>query len=146
MNKPLILTIFRWLLWLLLITFESVVGFPWLSLVVVGQWLLVGSTYQVLGSIVLSSLILAATYSLAWPLAMLAVMILWQVNQQTRKHSSQRWLIYLSVVVVIGWLAGTPLNGLSLVFTFFSWLFYARWWGIWGRNLWQKLGKVSAKS
>ena len=69
MNKPLILTIFRWLLWLLLITFESVVGFPWLSLVVVGQWLLVGSTYQVLGSIVLSSLILAATYSLAWPLA-----------------------------------------------------------------------------
>lgn len=129
----------RWLVWLLLVSFESVVGFPWLSMLLLGEWLLVADDQALVASLLGLSLILAASYSLSWVIALLIVMVIWRVSRQTPKNSWWRWVVYLLGALVVGIIKHLPLNALSLIFTLLSLVILLRVLGVKPlRKLWQR--------
>ena len=116
--------IIRWLCWILLITLESVVGFPWLSLYVAGEWIFAASPQTALLSLVVMSVVFSAVYWLPLTVSALLLVLIWQVQLRTRKNTSQRWATYLGSALVIGLFAHLPLNGLVAVSTLVSFIVF----------------------
>jgi len=136
---PTAMLIVRWGLWLLLVSFESVVGFPWLSMLVAGEWVFRSVPQASIASVLVLSLILAAAYSLVWPVAVLLMIIVWQTAVRTKKNSWQRWAFYAGSAAVVGVVRQLPLNALSIFFTLVSALVLLRFLGVnFLKTTWQK--------
>lgn len=106
--------IVRWLGWLVVVSLESVVGFPWLSVWLASEWLLALDRERAIASVVFVSLVVAALYALPL-LAPCAVLVgVWQLTARTRPHSWQRFAVLLGSALLLGLMARTPLNTLTL--------------------------------
>lgn len=121
----------RWGVWALVVSLESVVGFPWASLFLAGEWVLADKT-SVWVSVVVLATILAGAYgvSLTWAIAVL--LAVWQVWAHAR---TAPWLRLGSVVVgslLVGFLAKIPLQWLSGLVACLE-LFVLIWWVTGGR-------------
>jgi len=133
------LLIFRWLIWLILLSFESVVGFPWLSMLVAGEWLFSFNTQSAPANLIVLSLVLSANYFLSWPISMFLLLIIWQTTVMTRKRNWWRWVIYALVALAVGMIGEIPFSSLSIFFSFISFLIFLKFLGVhFLRKPWRK--------
>lgn len=135
---PWLILILRWLAWTVLVVFESVVGWPWLSFYLAGEWLLKGDESNVLISLFLMTLVLAAVYQLPLVVAALLLTAVWQLKLRVAKQSWQQWLIYGLGALITGIFSGVNWNFLSGFFTVISWLVFIKIsGGFFRRKVWQ---------
>lgn len=135
--------IFRWLAWALLVSFESVVGFPWLSLYLAGEWLLKSSGEMTVFGLFLMAVIFSAAYSIPLTLSTMVMLGLWQVLLRTRRNARARWAAYAIGAVAIGRAAGIGLNFLTAGMTCISLLIFAQVsGGNFLRKSWQKTKRL----
>lgn len=116
--------IFRWLAWLLLVTLESVIGFPWLSIYFAGEWVFGYSSAAALISLVVMTLVLSAAYSLPLSIAAVALVLIWQALLRTRKNTWPRWAVYWGITVAIGIFHQLPVSALTVSSSIISFLIF----------------------
>lgn len=121
--------IFRFIVWILVLTLESVVGLPWISLYLAGEWILSLSPQTTLLSLVVMSVVVSAVYSL--PLSFIAILIIliWQTLLRTRKNTWQRWVAYWVCALLIGFFARVPLNTLVIMSSVVSFILFYKFSG-----------------
>lgn len=111
------LLILRWLAWMILVAFESVVGFPWLSVYLASEWVLSFEMGISMWAVVLMAPILAAGYGVPLALVVFLLLFLRYVKPYTRRNSWQRWGMILGISFAIGWGGGTVFSASALLFT-----------------------------
>lgn len=110
----------RWLAWTILLAFESVVGFPWLSMYLAVEWLF---RFEADASILLAALaapVLAAGYGISLAGTMALMLGLWQLTLHTRRNTWQRWGTILGASLVTGISSGTGFSVSAIIFTIIS--------------------------
>lgn len=138
MNRLLVL-LGRWLVWLILVSFESVVGFPWLSMYLAAQWVFGFSAESVVFSLLVMSPFLAAAYSLPLTVALVALLVVWLATLSIRWNTWQRWGVYLTASLAIGLAGGVRLSLAVVLWTLISWLIFLTLSGnTVFKRLWQK--------
>ena|SRR3990172_4014400 len=116
--------IIRWLAWMLLVTLESVVGFPWLSLYGAGEWVFGFLSSTALFSLVFMTIVFSAAFSLPLTFAAILMMVIWQATLRTRKNTWQRWLVYLASAILVGIIRQVPLSAITIIFSILSFMIF----------------------
>lgn len=146
--KQFLTLIARWLAWMLLITFEAVVGFPWLSLYLAQEWIFSLGGEAVFASIFFLAVVFSAVYGLSLTLSTTLMLALWQTRLRTRKNSAVRWLVLLVSTLVVGFLTHIQLTVGAVGMTLISAVFFFKVsGGALFRQSWQKThwGRFLAK-
>jgi hypothetical protein len=127
----------RWLAWTLLVAFESVVGFPWLSMFVAAGWLFSFGGDASIAVAALMAPVLAAVYGIPLVGAMLLLLGLRQLMLYTRRNTWQRWAAIVGVSLAAGLGGGTTFSVSAILFTLISaGIFFAASKNVFFQKLW----------
>ncbi|OGJ37210.1 MAG: hypothetical protein A2383_03290 [Candidatus Pacebacteria bacterium RIFOXYB1_FULL_39_46] len=130
---------FRLVAWTILVSLESVIGLPWLSLWLSGEWLMGFSPNTELISLFMLAVIMASVYALPLTVSGLAIIIIWFAWKKYRR-SNGIYLVYLvCTVLLIGVITKTKLSWIISLSTIISWLIFFKISGVsLIKKLWQK--------
>src|SRR3990172_1749471 len=112
--------VFRWLVWVLLLTLESVVGLPWISFYVAGEWLIGFRPSPIVVSVGVVSIMISVAYSLPLSVSAGLVILILQGTQRTRKNTWQRLAPSWFGAIVVGVLTQPSLHSLTIISTLIS--------------------------
>lgn len=86
----------RWIVWLMILFFESVIGLPWVTLWFFGGWLSLSHNWLEQGLILLiTSVFFAASYQVSLPTAGLILGLSWLAHGRSSGSSFKFWSIIL---------------------------------------------------
>lgn len=115
----------RWLVWMLVVSLESVMGFPWISVFLAAEWILADKEMMVANVLFLAT-VLAAAYGITLTVGVGAALVLWHIHTYTRKNSLARLGALIVSAAVIGGIARVPLTQLTVGMAVFELLLLLR--------------------
>ncbi|MFH2118398.1 MAG: hypothetical protein ABII10_01530 [Candidatus Paceibacterota bacterium] len=130
---------FRLVVWLILVILEAVIGFPWLSLWLGGEWVMGFSPNTEIISLIILAVLLASVYAVPLTVSGLAMIIIWLARRKFRRNSWLYLAYLIGGVILIGIASGTKISWLTSLSTIISWLIFLKISGIsLTKKLWQK--------